>query len=438
MTKTKDLEVSTPQGTAGHLRRESQYVFNYDRGIDPSCEISLTMPVRAQSYSGNVLPPIFTMNRPEGWLAQELIRRMAKHGPIDEMRLLAITGEHQIGRLRFREAGSPGRSRPAQIGLREILTAESSAEVFAFLVDQYVDSGISGVQPKVMVPDAEQTPLHPGRVTVTGADLIVKSGGDQYAELAANEFLCMSAARLAGLDVPEFWLSSDRQLFVMRRFDISPEGLRMGFEDMAVLMGKTADAYGRYKYQSSYEAVARAVQLYCGAGSTKSLQGLFESVALSIMVRNGDAHLKNYGLLYLHPHAQTPPRLAPAYDIVTTTVYGDLDVRTGMQMIDRTLALKLAGSKSYPSREELIAFGRTSCHVSNPAEILERLADGMSKALAMSGDLLPVSMRTRLREEWDAGMQIYAPPLSRHGAMTKMAPAHKPLRRRPPGRDPGR
>ncbi|WP_245610001.1 HipA N-terminal domain-containing protein [Thiomonas bhubaneswarensis] len=186
--KTKELEVSTPQGDAGHLRRESQYVFNYNRGVDLSCEISLTMPLRAQSYSGNVLPPIFTMNRPEGWLAQELVRRMAKQGPVDDMRLLAITGDHQIGRLRFSEPNTPGRGRSAQIGLREILTAGSSAEVFAFLVDQYVDSGISGVQPKVMVPDADR-PLPPAsRSTATAADLIVKSGGDQYPGLAANEF----------------------------------------------------------------------------------------------------------------------------------------------------------------------------------------------------------------------------------------------------------
>nr|WP_018289578.1 HipA domain-containing protein [Verrucomicrobium sp. 3C] len=51
------------------------------------------------------------------------------------------------------------------------------------------------------------------------------SGGEECPDLAANKYLCMSAARLAGLEVPEFWLSNDRRLFVMRRFDVSRKEL---------------------------------------------------------------------------------------------------------------------------------------------------------------------------------------------------------------------
>lgn len=413
MMKIKELEVSTPQGMAGPLRRESQYVFNYGRGVDPSCEISLTMPLRAQSYAGNVLPPIFTMNRPEGWLAQELVRRMARLGPMDDMRLLAITGAHQIGRLNFKEPGQTDSRRQARIGLRGILSAGSSAEVFAFLVDQYIDSGISGVQPKIMAPDADRLTLPAERTTASVADLIVKSGGPQYPDLAVNEFLCMSAARHAGLAVPEFWLSNDRQLFVMKRFDLTPDGARLGFEDMAVLMGKPADAYGRYKYEGSYENIARALHLYCGAETPQSLSRLFESVALSIMVRNGDAHLKNFGVLYDHPHAMQPPRLAPVYDIVTTTAYSYADTRTGSELTDRTLALKLAKSKSYPSREELMDFGRVSCNVNRPVEVIERIAEGMTWALNEHGELLSSPMRDIMHREWDAGRMSYAPAASR-------------------------
>ena len=413
MTKIKELEVSTPQGMSGQLRRESQYVFNYGRGVDPSCEISLTMPLRAQSYAGNVLPPIFTMNRPEGWLAQELVRRMARLGPMDDMRLLAITGEHQIGRLRFTEPGKPDHTRQARIGLREILSAESSAEVFAFLVDQYIDSGISGVQPKIMAPDADRLPPPADRTTASVADLIVKSGGPQYPDLAVNEFLCMSAARHAGLQTPEFWLSNDRQLFVMKRFDITPEGSQLGFEDMAVLMGKPADPYGRYKYEGSYENIARALHLYCGAETPQSLGRLFESVALSMMVRNGDAHLKNFGVLYDHPHAMQPPRLAPVYDVVTTTAYSYADTRTGRELTDRTLALKLAKSKSYPSREELMGFGRVSCNVNRPGEVIERIAEGMTRALQEYSELLSSPMRDLIHREWDAGRMSCAPAVSR-------------------------
>ena len=61
---------------------------------------------------------------------------------------------------------------------------------------------------------------------------------------------------------------------------------------------------------------------------------------------NGDAHLKNFGLLYSEP-TQRDARLAPAYDIVNTTAYIPEDV----------LALDLVGNKSlFASRQGLLEF----------------------------------------------------------------------------------
>jgi serine/threonine-protein kinase HipA len=45
----------------------------------------------------------------------------------------------------------------------------------------------------------------------------------------------------------------------------------------------------------------------------------FATLALSVMVRNGDAHLKNFGILYNQPRSAVS--LAPVYDVVTTTAY---------------------------------------------------------------------------------------------------------------------
>jgi serine/threonine-protein kinase HipA len=47
-------------------------------------------------------------------------------------------------------------------------------------------------------------------------------------------------------------------------------------------------------------------------------------VALSCAIENGDAHLKNFAVLY--ENAQSPVVLAPAYDLVSTTVYHVRDV----------------------------------------------------------------------------------------------------------------
>ena len=89
--KTKQLRISTPQGIAGDLVKESRYVFNYT-ATERSKEISLTMPIRAESYSSGALLPIFEMNKPEGYLLSKIEEAFAKVGPLDDMSLLALTG----------------------------------------------------------------------------------------------------------------------------------------------------------------------------------------------------------------------------------------------------------------------------------------------------------------------------------------------------------
>ena len=48
-------------------------------------------------------------------------------------------------------------------------------------------------------------------------------------------------------------------------------------------------------------------------------------MALTCALPNGDAHLKNFGVVY--DDGQGEARLAPAYDLVTTSVYLSKDSR---------------------------------------------------------------------------------------------------------------
>jgi hypothetical protein len=62
------------------------------------------------------------------------------------------------------------------------------------------------------------------------------------------------------------------------------------------------------------------------------MEKLFMLIALNCALRNGDAHLKNFGIVY--DDVQGEARLAPVYDLVTTSVYLPKD----------SLALTLNGS----------------------------------------------------------------------------------------------
>jgi len=339
--KIRRLDVHTPQGMAGLLAKESTFVFNYGE-VEPDAAVSLTMPVRRKSYSSGALMNVFAMNRPEGYLRYIIEERLARFGTPSDMFLLFLAGRNQIGRLTY---ALHGQTVPEGEGERlDELLSSPSGQLFERLVSKYaLGSGISGVQPKTVVPLAPEVPASvatlDAHVALPLTTVIVKAEGDDYAGIARNEFLCMSVAREAGFDVPDFWLSNDGLLFVMARFDRAPDGTPLGFEDMSVLTGND-------KYRGSYEMIGRAVEVYTGADFRAQSIRLFERVALSCFLRDGDAHMKNIGIIYTDPTG--PRRLSPIYDVVCTGIYPLLDGR---------MALNLNKSKVFPVPGQLIAYG---------------------------------------------------------------------------------
>jgi serine/threonine-protein kinase HipA len=230
-----------------------QYVFAYDQAAEaPDAQVSLTMPVRLESWLSRDLHPIFQMNLPEGALLEAIRRAIAKIAGEDDLTILRVTGGNQIGRNRFSlpEDTSAGIVETVE-SLDDLLSYQDTEELFHDLVSKYaLRSGVSGVQPKVMLDATER-----GTATVGG--YIVKSWGADYPQLAANEFLCMTAAKRAGLTVPEFHLSENGGLFVMKRFDLADsDGSPLGFEDMCSLQALgTAQ-----KYNSTCERIARTIK----------------------------------------------------------------------------------------------------------------------------------------------------------------------------------
>ncbi|NJM43934.1 MAG: hypothetical protein HC858_08090 [Brachymonas sp.] len=180
--KIKQLYGHTPQGFSGRLMRESQLQWRYE-STNSSCALSLTMPVRFASYASNTPHPIFAMNLPEGEQFYRIRTRFAKQfSKLDEMAILSIVGHNQIGRVSLSEQPEIQHERKASVGLKALLNTSASQELFESLFDQYYDAGISGAQPKVLIPDgdvqsAAQTVM--GRETARIPDLIVKTGGHE-------------------------------------------------------------------------------------------------------------------------------------------------------------------------------------------------------------------------------------------------------------------
>ena len=387
------LAVWTAGERSGLLARDQdqEYVFAYSPGAGDEGQVSLTMPVRLASWLSRDLHPVFQMNLPEGALLEMIRRAIAKIVGADDLAILRVTGGNQVGRNRFSLPGddSPHLTETPE-SLHELLTYPDSRELFHELVDRYaLHSGISGVQPKVMLEATE-------RGTLTSQGYIVKSWGTDYPHLAANEYFCMTAAKRAGLPVPEFYLSENSGLFILRRFDIGADGAAMGFEDLCSLQ---ALGTGQ-KYTGSYERVAKSLRDFIsGEHLLAARKQFFESLVLSVMVRNGDGHLKNFGVLYASPKG--PVTLAPVYDVITTTVYLKKDVP----------ALSLAGTKKWWSRKILEGFAQT--HLSLPVGMISKTFERMAEAVMETRGLISAYMTDqpefqeigqRMVTEWNEGV----------------------------------
>lgn len=307
----------------------------------------------------------------------------------DDMNMLAITSSAAAGRVWASMSTQKSKS-AASLSLREILSYKGTEKLFDDLLDRYSCPSISGVQPKVVVTEdvnATFDKTYLEKSAIKSPDLIIKSAGSQYPGLAENEFICMSIAKHVGLKTPEFFLSQDRNLFVIRRFDVSESGY-LGFEDLAALTGRHPDQ----KYHGSYADIAKAISLNVAtANRASSLDGFFRLLVVCCLLRNGDAHLKNFGVLYGDPStASEDARLAPVYDVICSTIYIKNDV----------LALGLSGSKSWPTRAVLEKFGSHHCAISSPRQVIEETVE---KAMGYRpSDELP--MWPEIRAEMESGV----------------------------------
>ena len=403
--KLPQLDVAIAGADAGQLIKRSTYEFRYRDPQPDQPSVALLMPARAQAtWQDGDLFPVMDQSLPEGDLFLRL-RALFPKQALTPMHLLALIGANGIGRLGYRLPGADLPPQPLPMTREALLRTAYTPAVFDALVRAYLSTGagIAGMQPKIMVTE---------RATVPVPSLIVKAAGPAYPGLAANEFLCLSAAQRAGIAVPSFSLSDDGQLLVLDRFDLvhHPDGRveRLGFEDIAALAGlRVRDVLSDRKYQGSYQRVAELLkQLQL---PRDNLHRFFEQVAFTVMVRNGDGHLKNFGLLYRG--AEQDIRLAPMFDVVTTAIYRYARYDGGPELEDRTLALKLfAGrgrTRAYPSTEELIDFGRRVCEVPQPAAVLQRIAQAMDETQreAQGDARIPASLLAAMAPMWRLGME---------------------------------
>ena len=322
----------------GNLSYEDEkYIFNYKENTKDV--VSLTMPIRSASWNSKKLHPIFEMNMPEGALKQSIKNHFSKIVNMDDINILKLIGPYMLGRVKFDKIMDT----KDDLDLEDILNS-SKQNLFDELMDKFaIKSGVSGIQPKLLLKAHNKT-------TMKFEHFIVKSWEDNYPNLALNEYFCMRAIKNAGLPTPEFYITNDLKMFIMKRFDINEDNSYLGFEDMCVLTARNTEQ----KYDASYEELTRVIKdVIVPEQRKESLSILFKALIMNHLLRNGDGHLKNYGILYKNDFQDS--YLAPIYDVITTTMYIKNDIP----------ALRLGDGKLWWKEKTYKTFAKQSCGLSN-------------------------------------------------------------------------
>ncbi|WP_347093686.1 type II toxin-antitoxin system HipA family toxin [Sphingomonas parapaucimobilis] len=260
------------------------------------------------------IEPFFSNLLPEGTLRDYLARRAGVKS-VREYLLLAQLG----GDL-------PGAVKAVPVEARDVQPEDADEEGVAAEAKRALRFSLAGVQLKF---SALKNRGKNGGLTIpvsgTGGDWIVKLPSARHPDVPENEFAAMSLASKLGIDVPDIELLPLETIdglpdgitrygasaYAIRRFDRTDTG-PVHIEDFAQVYGVYADD----KYENaSYRQILSVLAI---AADEASSVEFIRRLTYSVLIGNGDMHLKNWSLIYPD---QRRPILAPAYDLLSTVAY---------------------------------------------------------------------------------------------------------------------
>ncbi|MFH2124156.1 MAG: type II toxin-antitoxin system HipA family toxin [Pseudomonadota bacterium] len=281
---------------------------------------------------------IFDDSLPDAWGRSIL----AKRAGLDKTRfnsihLLAALAGDGLGRLLYADdhrVSAPA-CRDASLNWEQIAAAIQEAGLFERDMDtenqtlQHLlacGSSAGGARPKVLVRKDHHLWLAK----------FSSIRDPNPALLVALEQAGMLLAKKTGLEIPELQRLkiAERDILLIRRFDVAPEGGRNAMVSMRTLTGV------ENPYLASYGDMAEVVRSV-SSQPDKDLAALFRWMSINVLLQNTDDHLQNFSML----HTSRGWRLSPGYDI-TPNIHQDRHI------------LRINGIDGPFSRQDLLIEGR--------------------------------------------------------------------------------
>jgi serine/threonine-protein kinase HipA len=337
------LEVWLYDRRAGRLERsrgELSFTYAREYAADAGPPLSSAMPVREEPYGHTEAESFFANLLPEG-KARRAVAKLAHVSDGNDYGLLAALGGDCAGAVSLLPpgtepsgggtSGAPGRRGSVDwLDDARLAAAIDDLPRRPLMADPDGDIRISlaGAQDKlVIVVDGDRIGLPVGSTPSTH---IVKTPIAGYDDTVANEAFCLRLARELGLGATSASAGSvaGREVLLVERYDRRPlmsrdhaaprppGTARIHQEDFCQALGLAPESKYENEGGPGLAACFRLVSDAVAVPAPDTLR-LVDAATFNFLIGNHDAHAKNFSLL----HAPGGTRLAPFYDLLSTTVY---------------------------------------------------------------------------------------------------------------------
>jgi serine/threonine-protein kinase HipA len=302
--------------------------------------LSVSLPLRAEPFSQKLARPFFAGLLPEE-TNRGLIAKSFGISKNNDFALLDRIGGECAGAVSLMPEGAPPNG--SEPGAYEPIDDATLARLLADLPKRPLLAGQKGLRLSLAGAQNKMAVARTGEgyaMPLNGAPSthILKPPSPHFAGLIENECYCMKLAATVGLNVAGVRIgrAQDSPFLEIERYDRRhlPDGTleRIHQEDFCQALCVAPEL----KYQSEGgPGLKRCFELVRSVSSVPAvdLLRLFDAVVFNYLIGNGDAHGKNFSLLY----EGRDIRLAPLYDLVCTQAYPELS---------RAMAMKLGGERN--------------------------------------------------------------------------------------------
>lgn len=304
-------------------------------GHPEATPLSRSLPLQDEPFHGKHARPFFAGILPDEGPRQQIAAILGISERNDFAMLERIGGECAGAVSLLPENAPPpvaGETRVRELDEQELAAIVAELPRRPLLAGREgLRLSLAGSQPKLPVLVRDGTVALP--LGNTPSTHIIKPEPERFPGLVANEALCMSLARAVGLNVPTVSVRTvgQRPCIIVERYDriLHADGTarRVHQEDFCQALGFPPER----KYQQEGGPLLRDCIGLLREWSTVAaldLRDFLDGLVFNVLIGNGDAHGKNYALLY----RQGERRIAPFYDLVCTLAWPELSTTPAMKI----------------------------------------------------------------------------------------------------------